>query len=239
MKVKICGITRLEDAEAAAEAGAWAIGLNHSAESARQVDLEAAEEIGRKLQRRVEVAGVFVNAPLDDIVLASERERLTLVQLHGEEGPSFCSEVKRKTGCRVIKAFRVKDTGDVAGARAYRIGADFHLFDAHVPGARGGTGETFDWDLVATRKGGGVPVLVAGGLDSDNVGEAIAAANPWGVDVAGGVEAGTPGVKDPNRIISFMEAAQRAGAIQREEREHKRAIRKIRREVAWRSRERE
>ncbi len=153
----------------------------------------------------------------------------------------FCGvagvEAQSETVWRQANKYRVPRIAFVN--KMDRIGADFHLFDAHVPGARGGTGETFDWDLVATRKGGGVPVLVAGGLDSDNVGEAIAAANPWGVDVAGGVEAGTPGVKDPNRIISFMEAAQRAGAIQREEREHKRAIRKIRREVAWRSRERE
>lgn len=228
MKVKICGITRLEDAEAAAEAGAWAIGLNHSAASPRQVDLGVAEEIGRALQRRVEVAGVFVNAPMDDIVLAVESERLTLVQLHGEEGPSFCAEVARKTGARVIKAFRVKSPGDVSAARAYRT--DYHLFDTFAREAHGGTGKTFDWDLLRTRKGG-VPAIVAGGLDPDNVGEAIAASNPWGVDVASGVEAGEPGVKDHNRIVSFMAAAERAGAIQKEEREHHRAMKRIRHAV--------
>lgn len=232
MKVKICGITRLGDAEAAVEAGAWAIGLNHSAESARRIDLEVAERIGAALQRRVEVAGVFVNAPIDDVVLAAERERLTLVQLHGEEGPSFCAEVKRRTGCRVIKAFRVRSPGDVAAARAYRT--DYHLFDAYAPGARGGTGRTFDWDLVATRRGG-VPALVAGGLDPGNVGEAVAAANPWGVDVAGGVES-APGIKDHDLIGAFMAAAGRAGEIQRAERDRRRAIKRVRREVAQRSR---
>lgn len=232
MKVKICGITRREDAEAAAEQGVWAIGLNHSAESPRQIDLEVAEEIGAAMRRRIEVAGVFVNAPIDDVVLAAEREGLTLVQLHGEEGPSFCAEVKRRTGCKVIKAFRVKSPGDVAAARAFRT--DFHLFDAYARGAHGGTGMTFDWDLVATRKGG-VPALLAGGLVPDNVGDAIAVANPWGVDVAGGVES-APGIKDHNLIVSFMAAAGRAGEIQRAEREHRRALKKVRREVAWRSR---
>ena len=150
MKVKICGITRLEDAEAAVSAGAWAVGLNHSSESPRQIDLDAAEEVGRRLQRRCEVAGVFVNAPIDDIVLAVERERLTLVQLHGEEGPSFCAEVGRKTGCKVIKAFRVKNPGDVAAARAYRT--DFHLLDAfalrlgaRLPRPQRGAGDPRRW----------------------------------------------------------------------------------------------
>ncbi len=232
MKVKICGITRLEDAEAAAAAGAWAIGLNHSAASPRQIDIDVAEEIGAAMRRRLEVAGIFVNAPIDDVVLAAERDGLTLVQLHGEEGPSFCAEVKRRTGCRVIKAFRVRSPGDVAAARAYRT--DYHLFDAFRAGAHGGTGATFDWDLVATRKGG-VPALVAGGLNPDNVGAAIAAANPWGVDVAGGVES-APGIKDHSLIASFMAAAGRAGEIQRAERDHRRALKKVRREVAWRSR---
>ncbi len=232
MMVKICGITRLEDAEAAVEAGAWAIGLNHSSESARQVDLDEAERIGAAVRRRIQVAGVFVNAPMDDVVLAVERENLTIVQLHGEEGPSFCAEVKRKTGCQVIKAFRVKSPGDVAAARAFRT--DFHLFDTFAREAHGGTGKTFDWDLLRTRKGG-VPAIVAGGLDSDNVAEAIAASNPWGVDVASGVEAGQPGIKDHNRIVSFMAAAQRAGAIQKEQREHHRAMKRVRHAVKRRT----
>lgn len=231
MKTKICGITRFEDAEAAVEAGAWAIGLNHSSESPRQVELGEAERIGAAMRRRCEVAGVFVNAPMDDVVLAAERENLTIVQLHGEEGPSFCAEVKRKTGCKVIKAFRIKSPGDVAAARAFRT--DFHLFDAFAQRAHGGTGKTFDWDLVRTRKGG-VPALVAGGLDPDNVGEAIVAANPWGVDVASGVES-APGIKDHNLIVSFMAAADRAGAVQKEEREHRRAIKRVRHAVKRRT----
>lgn len=228
MKVKFCGITRIEDAEKAASLDAWAIGLNHSPESPRRVDPAVAEEIGAAMKRRIEVAGVFVNAPLDEIVGAAERESLTLVQLHGEEGPTFCSEVARRTGCRVIKAFRVKSPAEITAARAFRT--DYHLFDTYRRGVAGGTGATFDWELVAMRKGG-VPAIVAGGLDPDNVADAIAVSNPWGVDVASGVEA-APGVKDHNLMTSFMAAAGRAGEVQRDERERRRALKRMRRAVA-------
>lgn len=209
MRTKICGITNIEDAEAAVHAGAWAIGLNHHEASPRRVDPDLAEEIGAALKRRCEVAGVFVNAPLDAITVAAEREQLTLVQLHGDEGPAFCSEVARRTGCRVIKAFRVRSTAEIRAARAFRIA--FHLFDGYREGTPGGTGETFDWSLVGQRKGG-VPAMVAGGLTPANVGEAIAACRPWGVDVAGGVES-APGVKDHELIEAFIAAANEAGAL--------------------------
>jgi phosphoribosylanthranilate isomerase len=228
VKVKICGITSLDDAEAAVSAGAWAVGLNHSPESPRLIDSATAEEIGAALKRRCDVAGVCVNQHLDEIVDAAEREGLTLVQLHGEEGPSFCAEVHRRTGARVIKAFRVKSPAEINAARAYRT--DFHLFDAYRRGAHGGTGATFDWDLVAGRRGG-VPAILAGGLNPDNVGDAIVAANPWGVDVCSGVEL-SPGVKDHNLITSFLAAAGRAGEVQRAERDRRRAIKQVRRAVA-------
>ena len=228
VKVKICGITRLEDARAAVSGGAWAIGLNHSPESPRRIELAAAEEIGAEMKRKIEVAGVFVNAGLDEIADAVERESLTLVQLHGDEGPTFCSEVSRRTGAKVIKAFRVKSPAEITAARAYRT--DFHLFDSYRRGVHGGTGATFDWELVAGRRGG-VPAILAGGLDPDNVADAIAVANPWGVDVASGVES-APGIKDHNLLASFLEAAARAGDIQRSERDRKRALKRVRRAVA-------
>ena len=231
MNTKICGITRLEDAEAAIAAGAWAIGLNHSPSSGRMIDPETAERIGAAVRRRVEVAGVFVNATLDQVVGHAEREHLTLLQLHGEEGPSFCMEAARRTGCRVIKAFRVRSSADVTASRAYRT--DFHLFDAHSRRAHGGTGESFDWDLVQRRRGG-VPTIVAGGLDPDNVAAAIDATWPWGVDVASGVESAV-GIKDHNKIVSFIEAANRAGAAQMATREHRRELKKVRREVERRT----
>ena len=228
MKVKICGITRMEDAEAAVSGGAWAIGLNHSPDSPRRIDPADAERIGAAMKRKVEVAGVFVNAHLDEIVDVADRDSLTIVQLHGDEGPTFCAEVYRRTGCKVIKAFRVKSPAEITAARAYRT--DYHLFDAYRRGVAGGTGATFDWDLVAGRRGG-VPAILAGGLNSDNVGDAIAAANPWGVDVASGVES-APGIKDHNLMTSFFAAAGRAGEIQRDERDRRRALKRMKRAVA-------
>jgi phosphoribosylanthranilate isomerase len=230
--VKICGITRIEDAEAAASAGAWAIGMIHAPGSPRQVDPADAERIGAAMKRHCEVAGVFVNATLDEVVDHAERESLTLVQLHGDEGPSFCAEAARRTGCRVIKAFSVRSSADITASRAYRT--DFHLYDAHSAKARGGTGESFDWDFVSRRKGDAIPAILAGGLTPDNVAEAIDAAWPWGVDVASGVER-EPGVKDHNKIVSFIEIAKRAGAAQDETRQHRRELRKVRREVERRT----
>ena len=232
MKTKICGITTLEDAEAAVAAGAWAIGLNHSPESPRLIDAAEAERIGAAMKRRCEVAGVFVNAPLDVVAAHAEREELTIVQLHGDEGPSFCAEAARRTGCKVIKAFRVRSPADVTASRAFRT--NFHLFDAYARGRHGGTGASFDWELVAGRRGG-VPAILAGGLNPDNVGAAIAAANPWGVDVASGVESSL-GVKDHNLIASFLAAADRAGVIQRAERDRRRALKRVRYAVQRRTR---
>jgi phosphoribosylanthranilate isomerase len=209
MRTKICGITTHEDAEVAAAAGAWAIGLNHHPGSPRFVDDERAAEIGAAMKRRLEVVGIFLNATLDRIAAAAEGAQLGSVQLHGDEGPAFCSEVARRTGCRVIKAFRVRSGAEVRGASAYRT--DLHLFDAYRPRTPGGTGESFDWELVADRPTD-IPAIVAGGLTPDNVGEAIAVSRPWAVDVAGGVEDTRPGIKDRDLVERFIAAANAAGA---------------------------
>jgi phosphoribosylanthranilate isomerase len=139
-------------------------------------------------------------------VRAADEGQLTIVQLHGDQGPSFCREVARRTGAKVIRAFRVRSFANVRGAEAFRT--DFHLFDAHRAGTPGGTGESFDWELLSGRRSQ-IPFLLAGGLAPENVGEAIAAAHPWGVDVVSGVEA-EPGRKDPERMAAFFEAARSA-----------------------------
>ena len=208
MRVKFCGITRLDDAEEAARLGAWAIGLNHWPKSPRRCDPVVAVEIGAALRRRLQVVGVFVNDSLDAIASAVEDESLTMVQLHGDEGPAFCKEVARRTGCKVIKALRVRSAADVQSAEVFRT--DFHLLDAHSPGVPGGTGESFDWSLVASRRSE-VPLILAGGLTPDNVGEGVAAAHPFAVDVASGVEA-EPGVKDHALMAAFAERAQAASS---------------------------
>ena len=202
-RVKICGMTSLEDAEQAASVGAWAIGLIHHPGSPRLVDPGVAEEIGAALKRRCEVAGVFVNAPMDDIVAAAEREQLTLLQLHGDEGPSFCAEAARRTGAKVMKAFRVRSAADVQAAEAFRT--DLHLFDTYRKGVHGGTGASFDWGLLAGRRSQ-VPMVLAGGLTPENVAEAIGVAHPYAVDVVTGVES-QPGRKDHAKVEAFIEAA--------------------------------
>jgi phosphoribosylanthranilate isomerase len=202
-KVKVCGMTSLADAEHAASHGAWAIGLIHHPESPRYVQPGVAEEIGAALKRRCEIARLFVNSTLDDVIDAAERENLTLLQFHGEEGPSFCVEAGRRTGAKVIKAMRVTSAADIRAAEVFRT--DFHLFDAYWHGVHGGTGQSFDWDLVAKRRSK-VPMILAGGLNAENVAGAIDLVRPFAVDVVSGVES-EPGRKDPSEVEAFLEAA--------------------------------
>jgi phosphoribosylanthranilate isomerase len=205
-KVKVCGMTNLADAEHAAAHGAWAIGLIHHRDSPRYVETAVGEEIGAALKRRCEIEGVFVNSTLEEVVDAAERENLTLLQFHGDEGPSFCVEAGRRTGAKVMKAFRVRSGEDIQAAEAYRT--DFHLFDAHRPGVPGGTGESFDWELLAGRRSR-IPLILAGGLRPDNVAEAIAIARPFAIDVATGVES-SPGVKDHAAMEALFESVRGA-----------------------------
>jgi phosphoribosylanthranilate isomerase len=208
MKVKFCGVTRIEDAREAARLGAWAIGLNHWADSPRRCDPGTAVEISAELRRAIEIVGVFVNATLDELARAAEDESLAMLQLHGDEGPDFCREAARRTGCKVIKGVRVRSAADVRGAEAFRT--DYHLFDAHRSGTPGGTGESFDWELVGARRSE-VPAILAGGLKPDNVAEAISVARPNAVDVASGVEA-SPGVKDHALMEAFARNAGQGAA---------------------------
>jgi len=204
MRVKFCGITRTEDALEAARLGAWAIGLNHWPDSPRYCEPDAAVEISAALKRELEVVGVFVNPTLDELAVAAENESLTMLQLHGGEGAAFCREAARRTGCKIIKAIRVRSRADVRAAEAYRT--DFHLLDAHRPAAPGGTGESFDWELLVDRQSD-VPLSLAGGLNPDNVDEAVATVRPFAVDVASGVES-EPGIKDHELMAAFAERAQ-------------------------------
>ena len=208
MKVKFCGITRAEDAREAVRLGAWAIGLNHWSGSPRRCDPATAAAISAELRRQIEIVGVFVNASLAEIAAAVENEQLGMVQLHGDEGPSFCAEVARRTGAKVIKALPVHSSADIQAAEAFRT--DFHLLDAHIPGARGGTGASFDWELARLHPSG-IPLILAGGLNPGNVAEAIRVTRPDGVDVATGVESKT-GIKDKDKLKAFIKAAKAAAS---------------------------
>ena len=202
-RAKICGITFREDAELAVEHGAWAIGLIRWPRSPRACDAPTAAEIVGALRRRVACVGVYVNPALDEIVAEAEQIGFTHLQLHGDEGPAFCTEVARRTGAKVMKAIRVSSAADIHGAEAFRT--DLHLFDTRRGRLYGGTGETFDWDLLTHRRSI-VPAVLAGGLTPANVANAIAIASPYAVDVVSGVEA-EPGLKDYAALAAFFEAA--------------------------------
>jgi phosphoribosylanthranilate isomerase len=211
-RVKICGITGPEDALRAADLGAWALGMIFWPNSPRVCPADEAEAIGAELHRRVELTGVFVNASLDEVAELADRCRLSLLQLHGDEGPAYCREAARRTGCRVMKSARIRDAAQVQALRAFPT--DLHLLDAYSASAPGGTGETFNWELARLHQST-PPVVLSGGLTPDNVGEAITAVRPWGVDTASGTEA-APGRKDPAKLEAFFRAVAAADARARE-----------------------
>jgi phosphoribosylanthranilate isomerase len=204
-RIKFCGITSVADAELAVSLGAWAIGLILWPQSKRACDPGEGIRISKAVRRKVEVAGVFVNQSLDEIAAFVDMLQLSIVQLHGEEGPAFATEVRRRTGAKVIKAQSVRLASDVLAVQAFHA-IDYHLLDTYREGERGGTGETFDWRMLE-RRSTDVPLILSGGLTPENVGEAIAAAHPFAVDVASGVEA-SPGVKDPIKMKAFAEAVR-------------------------------
>ena len=195
-KVKICGVTRVEDGERAVSLGAWAVGLIF-ADSPRRCRPEQAREIATALRRKTLLTGVFQNHPLDDVVALAEHVGFDAIQLHGDEGPSYATEVARRTAAKVIKAARVRDAGDVRALDAFRS-VDFHLIDGP------GKGETVDPGLLRHRRST-IPLILAGGLTPDNVAAQITAVEPFAVDVASGVES-APGVKDPDLLEAFFAA---------------------------------
>lgn len=205
-RVKLCGLTRPEDAELGMSLGAWALGLIFYPGSPRRCPGAAAQKISALSRRRVALCGVWVNASLEEVIGTADRLGLSHVQLHGEEGPAYCAEVARRTGCRVIKAVGVRTRADLQALRTYHT--DLHLLDAAAPGLRGGTGTSFDWHLAAAHAGP-VPVILSGGLRADNVAGGIRAVRPWAVDTASGTES-APGVKDANEVERFFAAVAQA-----------------------------
>ncbi len=202
-KVKFCGMTTVEDAERAAELGAWAVGLIFWPGSPRHCPPDAAAAIAAALRRRLEIVGVFVNPTLEEVARTAEDVGLTLLQFHGEEGPSFCGEAARRTGCKVIKAARVRSGAEIQALGQFHT--DYHLLDSYAPGMPGGTGETFGWELARAHRGR-LPLILSGGLTPDNVAGAIEVVAPFAVDVASGVEL-SPGRKDPAKMEAFVAAA--------------------------------
>ncbi|MGY4523426.1 phosphoribosylanthranilate isomerase [Pseudomonas sp. TE21394] len=203
VRSKICGITRIEDALAAAEAGADAIGLVFYARSPRAVDVRQARAIIAALPPFVTTVGLFVNATRCELNEILEAVPLDLLQFHGDETPQDCEGYQRPW----IKALRVRPGDDLEAACQLYAGARGILLDTYVAGVPGGTGEAFDWSLVPARLS--KPVILAGGLSADNVGQAIAQVRPYAVDVSGGVEQ-AKGIKDAAKIEAFLQAVKQA-----------------------------
>jgi phosphoribosylanthranilate isomerase len=204
VRVKVCGVTNLEDALAAVEAGAHALGFVF-APSRRQIDPETASRIISHLPPLVTRVGVFVDAPLDRVRGVMAECALDLAQLHGEETPEYCEELSP----RAVKAFRVRDDGVLSELPRYRLAA--YLLDSYVAGVPGGSGRTFDWEIaLQARKIG--PIILSGGLNPDNVRQAIQKVRPYGVDVSSGVES-VPRKKDPAKLQAFLKAVREADGI--------------------------
>lgn len=201
-RTKICGITRVEDVQAVARAGADAIGLVFFPPSPRAVTIGQAEVLAAATPAFVTLTGLFVNPTREQVEAVLSRVPLDLLQFHGDEPPEFCAAFGR----RWIKAIRVRSREDVESAFVRYNRSSGLLVDAYDPERYGGTGQLFDWSLIPA--GRPLPLILAGGLNSANVAGAIAQVRPWGVDVSGGVESGR-GIKNAAKITEFLSEVNR------------------------------
>lgn len=202
-RVKICGITSLEDALTAVDAGADALGFVFYAASPRNISPEQAGNIIRLLPPFIQTVGLFVNEDQTTVNTTADQCGLDVIQLHGEETSEYCTAIRR----RVIKAFRVKDFTILDVLQQYKV-AGF-LLDAWHPAAHGGTGKTFNWEIAAEATKRGHRIILAGGLTPENIAESIRQVHPYGVDVSSGVES-SPGCKDTSKTRRFIELAKQA-----------------------------
>lgn len=202
-RVKICGITRIEDLRAACDAGADAVGFVFYDKSPRRVSIETAAALVRAVPPFVQTVGLFVNAEPAQVESVLAAAPLDLLQFHGDETPQACARYGRPW----IKAIRVTPETDLLECAADFEAARGLLLDAFVPGVPGGTGERFDWSLIPA--GLPLPVVLSGGLDPDNVAEAVRRVRPWAVDVSSGVEA-SKGIKDAHKVARFVANAKEA-----------------------------
>ncbi|MDC3414813.1 phosphoribosylanthranilate isomerase [Terrihalobacillus insolitus] len=207
MQVKICGVKTIDAAQHAVQNGADLIGFVF-AKSKRRITKEQAKEIAQIIPEHVKKVGVFVNEPLDSIKDIAATVGLDYVQLHGDETPEFCEAVPYP----VIKAFSIQSKEDFYAIRDYKC--DYFLLDSPSGKYRGGNGTAFDWSLTKHLSNVKGKVILAGGLSSENVSQAIAEANPQGVDVSSGVE--TDGEKDLNKITAFIREAKQATTIEKD-----------------------
>lgn len=206
-RVKICGITNLEDAQIAIDSGADAIGFNFYRDSKRFVDERDAAVIIQRIQGAITTVGVFVNHSIAEILETQSIAKFDVIQLHGDETQRFVNELRSETNSKIIKAFRVSAEFDVESVDRYNV--DAVLLDSFSIMEYGGTGNTLDWNIAAKAAARFSDVYLAGGLTPDNVALAIRKVKPSSVDVASGVES-SPGKKDPSRVAAFIKSAKEA-----------------------------
>ncbi|MBI4314262.1 MAG: phosphoribosylanthranilate isomerase [Candidatus Omnitrophica bacterium] len=209
VQVKICGITRAADARAAAAAGADAIGLVFAKASPRFISPASAARIAKAAGARIAKAGVFVDAPLREVLRIAQSCRLDSLQMHGKESPAYCKSLRSKFGGSIVKAFRVSKLADIKKIPRYDDAVDAILLDAYVRGVSGGTGRALNWKLAVQAKRFKIPLILSGGLTPKNVAQAIRRVQPRAVDVSSGVEK-SPGLKDPEKIRRFVRRAKAA-----------------------------
>lgn len=206
-KIKICGVTNVDDAMLVTNIGAEFIGLNLFKDSPRKISPAMAKEILSKLPPFISSVGVFVDEDLQALVKTAKKLGFKHLQLHGSETPDYCKQVFEQTQIPVIKAFRIKDESSLEQIPQYKDIVKYILLDAHVEGEPGGTGATFNWDLAAKARDMGIPMFLAGGLTPENVEEAVEKVLPFAVDVASGVER-LQRRKDYDKMKAFVRAAR-------------------------------
>ncbi|HEY5555381.1 phosphoribosylanthranilate isomerase [Acetobacterium sp.] len=197
-KIKICGLTRFEDINAVNSAKPDYIGFVF-AESKRQVDIETAKRLKSALNQEIKAVGVFVNQPIEEIISLANARIIDIIQLHGDEDEEYISNLREEVSLPIIKAMRIRQKSDVKKTKS-----DFALFDTYDKNQYGGSGVSFNWELLQGYEG---DFFLAGGLQSDNIEEAIKTVKPFCVDISSGVE--TNGIKDQRKILEIVEKVRR------------------------------
>jgi len=199
IRIKICGITRKEDALLASKLGAWAVGFIFVKNTPRYISPENAAEIIEILPRNIEKIGVFADISLEKINNIAIETKITKIQLHGKESPEFCENLAKLTGKEIIKAIRVKSEDDLKLITQYKDKVSFVLLDSYCENNLGGTGKIFDWEIAKKAKEYGIPIILAGGLNPDNAKQAYEIVKPYALDISSGVEV-SKGIKDPEKL---------------------------------------
>ncbi len=204
MKIKVCGITRLEDAILAVDAGVWAVGFIFVENTPRYIEPEIARQIIEKLPESIEKVGVFVDSSVSEVLSISKQAGITKIQLHGDETAEYCENVSQIIRKEVIKAIHVKDSTDLEKISQYKDSVSYILLDTYSEKEKGGTGRTFDWEIAKQAKSFNIPIILAGGLTPDNITQAYEQVQPYALDLSSGVEK-EKGIKDAAKLNKLKE----------------------------------